>query len=258
MPGLFDLSGRVAIVSGASSGLGADAARAYAQAGAAVALLARRKDRLDALAVEIEAAGGRALAVRCDVTDETSCRQAVSAVVAGLGRPDILLNNAGVAVRGGVETLSQEDWDLSFDVNVKGAFLMSKAVIGHMKEAGWGRIVNISSVNAAIADKSDVFIRHSYNASKAALIGLTRGMAASYARHGVCVNAIGPGLFESEMTADTLFCSEPFLAAFNALNPSGRPGGRGELNGPILFLSSQAATYVQGQFLLVDGGATLV
>ncbi|PZU30565.1 MAG: short-chain dehydrogenase, partial [Actinomyces sp.] len=116
----------------------------------------------------------------------------------------------------------------------------------------------IASVNAVIADKQDVFIRHAYNASKAAVLGLTRGMACSYARYGITVNAIGPGLFESEMTASTLFRSEEFLAAYNVLNPAGRPGGRGELNGTVLYLSCDASSYVQGQLILVDGGATLV
>ena len=258
MSSTFDLSGKVAVVVGASSGLGADAARAYAELGADVALLARRLDRLEALKAEIEAAGHHAVAVRCDVTDEDSCRAAVDAVIDAYGRIDILLNNAGVAVRGGVDTLTDADWDRSFDTNVKGIFHVSKYVVPRMRERGYGKIVNIASVNAVVADKHDVFIRHAYNASKAAVLGLTRGMACSYARYGITVNAIGPGLFESEMTADTLFRSEEFLSAYNAHNPTGRPGGRGELNGTILYLSCDASSYVQGQFILVDGGATLV
>lgn len=200
MTSMFDLSGKVAVVSGASSGLGADAARAYAENGADVALLARRLERLEALSEEIRAAGRRALAVRCDVTSEESCRNAVEKVVEAYGRIDILLNNAGVAVRGGVDTLSEADWDRSFDTNVKGMFHVSKYVVPLMRERGYGKIVNIASVNAVIADKQDVFIRHAYNASKAAVLGLTKGMACSYARYGITVNAVGPGLFASEMT----------------------------------------------------------
>ena len=254
----FNLGDRVAVVVGASSGLGADAARAYAAAGADVALLARRQERLEALKEEIESAGGRAVVVRCDVTDEGSCRTAVSAVLDACERIDILLNNAGVAVRGGVETLNDEEWDRSFDTNVKGIVHVSKYVVPHMKERSYGKIVNIASVNAVIADKQDVFVRHAYNASKAAVLGLTRGMACSYARYGITVNAVGPGLFASEMTESTLFKSDEFLDAYGALNPTGRPGRRGELNGTILYLSSDASSYVQGQFVVVDGGMTIV
>ena len=258
MTSLFDLSGKVAVVAGASSGLGADAARAYAEHGADVALLARRLERLEALREEIRATGRRALAIRCDVTSEESCRDAVEKVVEVYGHIDILLNNAGVAVRGGVDTLSEADWDRSFDTNVKGVFHVSKYVVPLMRERGYGKIVNVASVNAVIADKQEVFIRHAYNASKAAVLGLTKGMACSYARYGITVNAIGPGLFASEMTESTLFKSEEFLMAYNALNPTGRPGDKNELNGTILYLSSDASSYVQGQLILVDGGMALV
>ncbi|WP_243118408.1 SDR family NAD(P)-dependent oxidoreductase [Actinomyces wuliandei] len=255
---LFSIRGKNAVVVGASSGLGADAARAYAQAGANVALLARRTDRLEALRPELEAHGVTVVAAGWDVTDEASCQAAVEKVLAELDTIDILLNNAGVAVGGGVETLSDEDWDTSLGTNVKGIAHVSKYVIPHMKEAHYGRVVNIASVNAVIADKTDAFIRHSYNASKAAVTGLTKGMAASYARYGITVNALGPGLFPSEMTQHTLFASQEFLAAYNTLNPAGRPGASGELNGPVLFLSSDACSYVQGQFIAVDGGMTIV
>lgn len=258
MSSLFDLSGKVAVVTGASSGLGADAARAYAQTGASVALLARRIEKLEQVKAEIESGGAKAIAVACDVADAGSCQNAVEKVLAEFGRIDILLNNAGVAVRGGVDTITDEDWDRAFDINVKGILHMSRYIIPGMKERGYGKIVNIASVNALVADKSDLFIRHSYNASKSAVFGLTKGMAASYAQYGITVNAIGPGLFESEMTADTLFKSEQFLNAYNARTPSSRPGRRGELNGTILYLSSDASSYVQGQMIVVDGGRTIV
>lgn len=258
MEKLFDLTGKVAVVSGASSGLGADAALAYAKAGADVALLARRAEKLNGVKAEIEKLGRKAIAIVCDVTKEESVKQAIEEVVHAFGKIDILLNNAGIAVRGGVDSMSVEEWDKSFDTNVKGIFLASKYVIPHMKEKGYGKIVNVASVNAVIADKHDMFIRHSYNASKSAVLGLTTGMACSYARYGITVNAIGPALFESEMTSDTLFKSDQFLNAYNAMNPAGRPGARGELNGTILYLSSDASSYVQGQFIIVDGGGSLV
>lgn len=258
MDNFFDLTGKVAVVTGASSGLGADAALAYAKAGADVALLARRVEKLDEVKAEIEKIGKRAMAVACDVTDEESVKAAIGKVLEFFGHIDILLNNAGIAVRGGVDSMTVEEWDKSFDTNVKGIFLACKYVVPHMKERGYGKIVNIASINALIADKMDVFIRHSYNSSKAAVVGLTRGMAASYARYGITVNAIGPALFESEMTSGTLFKSEEFLNAYNYTNPAGRPGNRGELNGTVLYLSSDASSYVQGQFIIVDGGSALV
>lgn len=258
MSNLFDLTGKVAVVTGASSGLGEDAALAYAEAGADVALLARRIEKLEQVKAKIEQTGRKVLAVQCDVTDEESVKNAMEKVFAYFGKVDILLNNAGVAVRGGVHNMSQEDWDKSFNTNVKGIFLASKYVVPKMMEQKYGKIVNISSVNAVLADKADTFIRHSYNASKAAVVGLTRGMAATYGKYNITVNAIGPGLFESEMTAGTLFKSDEFLGLYSRLNPSERPGRKGELNGTILYLSSDASSYVQGQFILVDGGHALV
>lgn len=258
MENYFDLYGKVAVVTGASSGLGADAALAYAKAGADVALLARRIEKLNEVKTEIEQLGRKVVAVECDVTKEESVKTAMQTVLETFGHIDILLNNAGVAVRGGVDSMSVEDWDKSFDTNVKGIFLASKYVLPQMMERGYGKIVNIASVNAVVADKFDAFIRHSYNSSKAAVVGLTRGMAASYAKYGITVNAIGPALFESEMTSGTLFKSEEFLNKYNASNPSGRPGKKGELNGTILYLSSDCSSYVQGQFIIVDGGGALV
>lgn len=255
---MFDLTGKVAVVTGASSGLGHDAAKAYAEYGADVALLARRKDKLEALAAEIEMNGRKALAVECDVTDENSVKQAVQQVIDKFGKIDILLNDAGVAVGGTVEQLTAEDWDKVMAVNVKGMYLTCKYVVPHMREQKYGKIVNIASINAVIADKSPVLARHVYNTSKAAVRGLTMGMAASYMIDNITVNSIGPGLFESEMTEGTLFQNQQFLQMYNLSNPSGRPGRRGELNGTIIYLSCDASSYVTSQHILVDGGGSIV
>ncbi len=255
---MFDLNGKVAVVTGASSGLGADAAIAYAKQGANVAILARRMDKLEEVKNEIDSLGRKCLALECDVTNEENVKNTIDTVLKEYGHIDILLNNAGVAVGGGVDTLTEEAWDKSMDTNVKSIFLVSKYVIPCMKERNYGKIVNIASVNAVVCDKMDIFIRHSYNASKAAVLGLTKAMAASYAKFGITVNAIGPALFETEMTANTLFKSEEFLKGYSALVPASRPGKKGELNGTVIYLSSDASNYVNGQFILVDGGFTIV
>lgn len=254
---LFDLTGRVAVVTGASSGLGRDAARAYAQAGANVAVLARRRDRLEALAEEIKQTTGRdALAVVCDVSSEESVQAAVREVLDHFGTIDILLNDAGTNILGDVVALKAEDWDTVFGVNVRGPFLMCKYVIPAMLEKGYGKIVNIASVNAVMFDKDDWIQRPAYNASKAGVVGLTRAIAAHYAKYGITANIIGPGLFPTEMTEDLLAIT-PYIEKLNEGNPSGRYAEDGELNGAVLFLSSDASSYVQGQLILVDGGDTL-
>lgn len=253
----YNIKEKVAVIVGASSGLGADAARAFAKEGVKLAILARRKEKLDALKEEISGEG-EVISVSCDVTNEESVKSAIDEVISKFGKIDILFNNAGVAVRGGVHQLSLEDWNKSINTNLTGIYLVSKYVIPHMIEEKYGKIINTASVNAVIADKEDVFIRHGYNATKAAVIGLTKGMAASYAKYNITVNAVGPGLFESEMTAETLMKSEEFLGIYNKLNPTSRPAKRGELNGPLLFFASDMSSYVTGQFLLVDGGMTII
>ena len=255
---LFNLKGKVAVVTGASSGLGKRAAIAYANYGADVVLLARRLEKLEEVKQEITKIGRACLTIKCDITKKEEVKEAVNTIINKFGHIDILLNNAGIAIKGGVDNLEESEWDKSFNTNVKGIYLMSKYIVPHMKEKHYGKIVNISSVNAVIADKEDIFIRHSYNASKSAVLGLTKAMACSYAKYGITVNAIGPGLFETEMTENTLFKSDEFLNIYNKLNPSNRPGYKEEVNGTIIYLSSDASSYVQGQFIIIDGGASLV
>ncbi|MFD1671939.1 SDR family NAD(P)-dependent oxidoreductase [Agrilactobacillus yilanensis] len=258
MNSLFNLNGKVAIVTGASSGLGADAARAYAQNGANVALFARRKEKLEQVAADIEKMGRKALVIACDVTDEAAVKAGVQEVFDTFGRIDILLNNAGIAIPGGVEDITEAQWIKGMDINVKGPFFMSKYVVPYMRKQKYGKIVNIASVNAIIADKVPVLWRHNYNASKDAVRGLTMGMAASYMQDNITVNSIGPGLFESEMTEGTLFKNDDFMKMYNFNTPASRPGRKGELNGTILYFSSDASSYVTGQYVAVDGGASIV
>lgn len=255
---LFNLTGKVVVVTGASSGLGADAAKAYAECGASVALLARRKEKLESLAQEINGQGGKAIAVVCDISKEEDIQRAVATVIEHYGKIDVLLNNAGVAVSGSVEQLSAADWDREMDVNVKGYYLMSKYVVPYMRKQQYGKIVHVASVNATVADKVPQLARHAYNASKAAVKGLTIGMAASYAIDNITVNSVGPGLFESEMTQNTLFENQGFMQMYNMLTPAGRPARKGELNGTLIYLSSDASSYVTGQHIIVDGGFSIV
>lgn len=257
MNNLFDLTGKIAVVAGASSGIGVQFAEMLAGQGADVAILARRYDRLSAVAEEIGAKypQRRILPIACDVRKEDQIMAAVQQIIEEFGQIDILLNNAGVVDSVPIEALEEEAWDRVLDTDLKGVFLMSKHVIRHMKERNYGRIVNTASMLGLTASAS--IPTHSYNAAKGGVIHLTRGMAATYAKHGITVNAIGPSLFKSEMTENTLF-TEPALKMYNAVCPMGRPGNPGELNGAVLYFASDASSYTTGQTLFVDGGWTVI
>jgi Dehydrogenases with different specificities (related to short-chain alcohol dehydrogenases) len=254
MKSLYDLNGKVAIVTGASSGLGRGAALAYAEHGVAVACLARRRHLLDELVKEIEAKGGKAIAITCDVTKEEMVKAAVAETIAKFGKIDILLNNAGVAILGDVTVLPLDEWNRGMATNITGIFLMCKYVIPHMKAAKYGKIVNLASVETLLATKSEEMARHMYNASKGAVRGLTVGMAACYSKYGITINSIAPGLFYSEMTANTLFTLEPFMENYRNQCAIGRAGKQEELDGLVLFLSSDASNYITAQNIFIDGG----
>ena len=255
---IFNLKGKVAVVTGASSGLGADAARAYAEAGADVALLARRVDRLEALAGELRAKGVKALAAQCDVSDEQSCKEAVQKVLAEFGKIDILLNNAGIGRGPDILTMPVRDWDDCFAINNRGMFLMCRQVLPGMLQHKYGKIVNVGSINARIADKPDEEAKHVYCASKAAVEGFTVGLTSTYAKHGITINTVCPGLFHSEMTDAFTFADGIRVERYEDKCPMGRTGATGELNGAIIFLSSDASSYVSGQHIYVDGGLSAV
>lgn len=255
---MFDLSGKVAVITGASSGLGEDAAWAYARQGADIAILARREERLQKLAEAIEKETGKTvLPVKCDVSSEAEVKEAVEQIFGKFGKVDILLNNAGVAYPCAVDSMDESEWDKGMNINAKSVYLMSKYIIPYMKEKKYGKVVNVASINAVLGDKGDMFSRHVYNASKGAVRSLTIGMAATYMEHGITVNAVGPALFESEMTKDTLM-TDAYKPVYCDICPAGRTGQKGELNGTLLYLSSDASSYVTGQLILVDGGFSLV
>jgi gluconate 5-dehydrogenase len=256
---LFDIKGKTAVVTGASSGLGKRASLCYANEGANVVLIARRKEKLEETAKKIqEETEGGALVVECDVSNEEQVKKAVGEAIAKFGSIEILLNAAGIAVPGSVESLSEEDWTDPWGYNLKGIYFMTKYIIPHMRERQYGKIVNIASINAIAADKSPELVRLVYNASKAGVLGLTKGLAASYMKDKITVNAIGPGLFPTEMTKDTLFANENFMKLYDMLVPASRPAEEWELNGTILYLSSDASSYVTGQNIFVDGGFSIV
>ncbi|WP_328474966.1 SDR family oxidoreductase [Actinoplanes sp. NBC_00393] len=243
----FRLDGKIALVTGASSGLGAGFARTLAAAGADLALVARRADRLADLADKLRAAGTRVLTHSADVSDPQQCQAAVAATVTEFGRLDVLINNAGIghAVPASRETPTA--FEAVLKVNLAGPFWMAQACAPHMPPSS--SIVNVASVLAHIAPP---FPQAAYAASKAGVLGLTRDLAQEWsARKGIRVNALCPGYFASEMTAN----ADEQLRAMVARNSMlGRFGEQAELDGALLFLASPASSYVTGTSLIVDGG----
>jgi len=248
---LFDLSGRVAVVTGASSGFGERFARVLHDAGASVVVAARRKDRLDALTRELPGS----LAVACDVSSDDACRSLVDTTIEHFGRIDVLVNNAGI---GNIAPVADETADVFrsvVDVNLMGTYSMSRYAGMHMIEQGSGAIVNISSILGMVGIGR--MPQAAYTASKAAVVNLTREMAAQWARKGVRVNAIAPAFFPTELTTD-LFGTDKGQAWVDNMTPMGRGGREDELDGALLYLASDASSYVTGIVLPVDGGWTAV
>jgi NAD(P)-dependent dehydrogenase (short-subunit alcohol dehydrogenase family) len=247
---LFSLDGKVAVVTGASSGLGVAFAQAFAEAGADVALGARRVERLSETAGLVEAAGRRAIAVETDVASPEACQHLVDSAMETYGRVDVLINNAGVGTAVPATRETPEQFRQVIDVNLNGCYWMAQAC-GRKMENG-SSIINISSV---LGLTTAGLPQAAYAASKAALIGLTRDLAQQWTgRKGIRVNAIAPGFFESEMTEQY---PEGYLEAQQTRIPAGRKGDPRELAATAVFLASPAAGYITGQTLPVDGGMTI-
>ncbi|MDC0659335.1 SDR family oxidoreductase [Leisingera sp. SS27] len=245
---LFDLSGRTACITGASSGLGRRAAFTLAAAGAQVVAVARRAEALESLCAEIGAAAAYAVA---DVADRSALDALREAVAAPFGAPDIVIHAAGVNTRQPAEVVTAEGWDQTLALNLSAPFFVSQALVPAMKERGWGRIVNFASLQTTRAFPGGI----AYGASKGGIGQLTRAMAEAWSPHGITANAIGPGFFPTELT-QAVFEDDARAARNAAQTCIGRNGRLEDLDGPLLFLCSEASAYVTGQILMVDGGFT--
>ena len=249
MPPATPLAGQVALVTGASRGIGAAIAAELASAGAAVVVnYASSPDAAQAVVAAIQAAGGQAWAHQANVADEEQVEAMVKAVLEKEGRLDVLVNNAGITRDGLLMRMKSADWQSVIDLNLTGVFLCTRAVSRTMLKARSGRIVNITSVVGLMGNPGQA----NYSAAKAGVIGLTRSSAAEFASRGVTVNAVAPGFIESDMTAE--LDKEPILRAI----PLGRMGQPGEVASAVRFLAADpAAAYMTGQVLQVDGGMVM-
>ncbi|MEO1549967.1 MAG: SDR family oxidoreductase [Pseudomonadota bacterium] len=245
---LFDLTGRVACITGASSGLGRQAALTLARAGARVVGVARRAD---ALAQMVEVAGDRAACVVGDVAARPQLSKLAQQIAEPFGPPDILVHAAGVNTREAADDVTGPGWDQTLALNLSAPFFLSQALVPAMKTKGWGRIVHFASLQTTRAFPGGI----AYGATKGAIAQLTRAMAEAWSPHGITANAIGPGFFPTELTKAVF--DDPDRATRNAAQTClGRNGRMEDIDGPILFLCSDASAYVTGQVLMVDGGFT--
>jgi gluconate 5-dehydrogenase len=251
MPDLFDLTGKTAVISGGSRGIGLEIATALGDAGASVVITARREQWLAPAEEQLRGKGLKVLAVTCDVSNPEQAKASVAAAVEKFGRLDILINNAGISWGEPAETMSVEKWRQVFETNATGTFLMSQAA-GNVMSSG-GSIVNIASVAGITGVETDVLDAVGYSASKGAVIALTRDLAVKWAKRGIRVNAIAPGFFDTRMSHSLL---ERAQQKIESLTPMGRIGKPGELGGVAVFLASAASSYITGQVIAVDGGMT--
>ncbi len=249
------LTGKVAIITGAASGIGRASALLFAEAGARVAAVDVRQAEVDDTAAQVLRAGGEAIAVVADLAKPEDCAAIVEAGVKAFGRLDVLFNNAGVGtmvVGGTVETIPMELWNLAADVNVRALYLTSRAAIPHLRAAGGGSIINTSSVSAF--GGSRMRPSHAYAASKGAVLSLTRAMAASHGKDRIRVNAICPGTIRTRLTADIIDSVERATAEGTGI-PLGRVGEPEDIARCALFLASDDAAWISGTQIVVDGGA---
>jgi gluconate 5-dehydrogenase len=245
----FDLSGKVAIVTGASRGLGQTFARALARAGADLVITSRRLDSLQSFQKELEAMGRRAVPLQLDVRSEASIRQMVADAVRAFGHIDVLVNNAGCNVRKKAIDVTWDDWNLVVDTNLRGAFFVAQSVAREMVPRGRGRIINIGSVTSVFGYAG----LGPYGASRGGIRQLTMSLADDWGPHGISVNCLAPGWFKTDQNK-VMYEDPEWVAYLVDRIPMRRPGKPGDLEGPVVFLASDASEYITGQTLLVDGG----
>lgn len=249
---LFDLTGRVAIVSGGSVGLGLQMAEGLAEMGANLVVCARKKERCEEAAEALRSRGVQALALACDVRDKAAIQQVVDETLAKFGRIDILVNNAGVSWGASVEEMTVEQWDKVLSTNLTGTFLFCQAAGKAMVAQRSGKIINIASV-AGFGGASAELQAIGYHASKGGVIAFTKDLACKWAPHNIQVNAIAPGWFPTHMSGWVI---EHHKDSLLAKIPLGRFGGDHDLKGAAVFLAAEASAYVTGHVLVVDGGQT--
>lgn len=247
----FSIEGQVALVTGGGSGIGRQFAKTLAAAGAKVVIMGRRDSPLKDTVAEIEMEGGTASYIRCDLTRFDQLEQHIAQCKSIYGAPDILANVAGQNLRQPVDEVDETSWDSTLNINLKLPFFLAKALVPDMKEKGYGKIINIASLQSERAFANSV----PYGASKGGVCQLTRAMAEAWSGDGITCNAIAPGFFPSELT-QPLFEDVDKLQVLANQTAIGRNGEMEDLNGPILFFASHASDYVTGQTLFVDGGFT--
>lgn len=252
---MFNLKGRNVVVSGASSGLGAQMAKGFAKQGADVIILARRLEKLEALAKEIKSMNVECIALKCDVTDSAQVTQTALEVEKLCGKVDILVNCAGSAENAGVIDMTDEQWDFTIKTDLTSVFFVTRAFANIMKKNNYGRIINIASMYGLVGNTAIDTV--AYHSSKGGVVNFTRAVAAELAKYQITCNAICPGYFETELTRDVLK-TESFKKYIDQTVPLKRHGNEGELNAAAIFLASDEASYVTGAILPVDGGYTAI
>jgi NAD(P)-dependent dehydrogenase (short-subunit alcohol dehydrogenase family) len=248
----FDLTGKIAVVTGGGGGLGTAAAIAFAQAGADIAVVARSRDKCEAAAEKVRAEGRRAAVVVADVTSQESVAAMVADVERALGPIDILFNNAGVTSPRSILDLPPEDWDRIVDVSLKGTFLCSRAVAPGMMQRRAGRIINMGS----ILSSRGIGNRAAYCAAKAGIANLTRAMAIEFGPHNITVNALAPTVIVTDLNRELVRTQPALYKGIIDRTPLGRLGNPEDILGALIFLASPAAAFITGQTLYVDGGYT--
>ena len=255
MSNLFDLSGKTALVTGASSGLGVEFAKALAKQGANIAILARRVEKLEEAKKLIEGLGARCFAIKCDVLVQDDIKAAVAKIKEHYGRIDILVNNAGAARSNPAELQSDDDWNAVIDTNLNSVYFVARETGKIMIEQRYGKVINLGSIHSNVAMATSHL--NAYCASKGGVLMLTKALAVEWAKYNITVNAIAPAYFPSEMTGAVMSNPE-FEKIVKTYCPMGRTGRSGELDGAVVYFASDASSYVTGQILSIDGGWTAI